>query len=336
MVKKTGVLLVNLGTPDSPSVRDVRSYLFQFLNDKRVIDLPFIARKLLVNLIIVPFRAKGSSAIYKQLWTPEGSPIILYGNSVREALQKTLDENYFVHLAMRYKQPALPDVLKEMKKENYDEIIVLPLFPQYASATTGSIQEEVMRIVSSWWVIPELKFINQYYDHPEFVNAWAEIGAKYHYEDYDHVIFSYHGLPLRQVDKVHLTGNCEVHKCVEELNEQNKFCYQATCYATTRLLADRLGISKDRYTVAFQSRLDKEWLEPFSDKVVIQKAREGAKKLLIFSPAFTADCLETIVEIGIEYQEIFEKEGGEKVQLVESLNNHPRWIQCLKELVLDS
>ena len=331
---KTGVLLVNLGTPDSPSVKDVRSYLTQFLNDKRVIDLPYVTRKLLVNLIIVPFRAKGSSEIYKQLWTDEGSPIIIYGNKVKRLLQEELPEDYDVHLAMRYKKPSLPAVLEEMRNKNYDRIIVLPLFPQYASATTGSVQEEVMRIVSSWWVVPEIKFISQYYDHPAFIQAWTEIGKKYNHEAYDHIIFSYHGLPLRQVDKAHLRGTCKDHKCTEETNRENRFCYQAVCYATTRLIAESLGISKERYTVAFQSRLDKEWLEPFSDKVVIEKAREGMKKLLVFSPAFTADCLETIVEIGIEYQDIFVKEGGEKVQLVESLNEHPMWIECLKRLVI--
>ena len=336
MAKKTGVLLVNLGTPDSPSVRDVRSYLFQFLNDKRVIDLPFIARKLLVNLIIVPFRAKNSSKIYQQLWTPEGSPIMLYGNKVKAALQQVIGDGYTVHLAMRYKKPSLTAVLEEMKGENYDRIIVLPLFPQYASATTGSVHEEVMRIISSWWVIPEIKFISQYYDHPEFINTWAEIGSKYNLEEYDHVIFSYHGLPLRQVDKVYTSGKCEDHHCEREINDDNKYCYKATCYATTRLIADRLGIGEERYTVAFQSRLDKDWLEPFSDKVIIEKAKQGMKKLLVFSPAFTADCLETIVEIGIEYQALFEKEGGEKVQLVESLNDHPGWIQCLKQLVLEA
>jgi ferrochelatase len=156
----------------------------------------------------------------------------------------------------------------------------------------------------------------------------------YDHEAYDHVLFSYHGLPDRQVDKAHFKGNCKDNRCEHEVNEENKYCYRATCYATTRLIAERLNIPRDRYTVCFQSRLDKEWLTPFSDEVVKECGKKGMKKLLVFSPAFTADCLETIIEIGDEYQELFESHGGEKVQLVESLNDHPVWIKCLKELVV--
>ncbi|MDH5397780.1 MAG: ferrochelatase [Cyclobacteriaceae bacterium] len=333
--KKTGVLLVNLGTPDSPSVKDVRSYLFQFLNDKRVIDIPLLARKLLVNLIIVPFRAPKSAKIYQELWTEKGSPIMIYGREVRSKLEKILGKGYDVHLAMRYKSPSLKAVLAAMKKKNYDKIIVLPMFPQYASATTGSVQEEVMRIVSQWWVIPEIRFISQFYDHPYFINAWKEIGVMHNWQNYDHVIFSYHGLPLRHVDKVYEEGICDDHNCENEITPQNKFCYKATCYATTRMLAKELEIPESHYTVAFQSRLDKDWLEPFSDKVVIEKAESGCKKLLVFSPAFTADCLETIVEIGIEYKELFKLHGGEELHLVESLNDHPSWIRCMASLVTE-
>ncbi|MDH5598286.1 MAG: ferrochelatase [Cyclobacteriaceae bacterium] len=330
---KTGVLLVNLGTPDEPTVGKVRSYLSQFLNDKRVIDLPWLARKLLVNLIIVPFRAKGSSKIYKQVWTDQGSPIIIYGNKIKNLLQDALGDEYGVHLAMRYKNPSLPDALNEMREHNYSKIIVLPLFPQYASATSGSIMEEVMRIMSKWWVIPETRFVGQYYDHPLFLSAWKSITGKYSLNEYDHVLFSFHGLPIRQVDKVYLNGKCEDHNCEEEITPENQYCYKATCYATARLIAGQIGIDKSKYTVCFQSRLDKDWLEPFSDKEVIRLAQEGAKKILVFSPAFIADCLETIVEIGIEYQHLFEEHGGEKVQLVESLNDHPQWIACLADLV---
>ncbi len=333
-MSKTGVLLVNLGTPDQPTVNKVRSYLFQFLNDKRVIDLPWLLRKMLVNLIIVPFRAPSSTKIYKKLWTDGGSPIISHGKSVQKKLQLSLGDQYEVFLAMRYKNPSLTSVLAEMKKKNFEKIIILPLFPQYASATTGSVQEEVMRIISKWWVIPELHFISQYYNHPTFIQAWKEIASDYTLSDYDHIIFSYHGLPTRQVDKVYEDNAvCEDHDCENEITESNKFCYKATCFATTRLIAEQLNLSKSDYTVAFQSRLDKNWLEPFSDKVVKEQAEKGNKKLLIFSPAFTADCLETIIEIGEEYQEIFEENGGEKVQLVPSLNDHPRWIQCLNELI---
>jgi protoporphyrin/coproporphyrin ferrochelatase len=334
MKNKTGVLLINLGTPDSPSVGDVRSYLSQFLNDPRVIDIPWLLRKILVNLIIVPFRAPKSANIYKKLWTPNGSPLLYYSLRVKELLQKELNSEYDVHLAMRYKNPSIPDVMAEMKKSNYKKIIVLPLFPQYASASTGSAHDEVMRVLRTWWVIPDVTFISQYYDHPTFIRGILERAKKYDLNEFDHILFSYHGLPERHVDKVYSSGRCADHNCENEITEENKFCYKATCYATTRLLASELNIPKDKHTVCFQSRLDEKWLKPFSDKVVEDCARKGMKKILVFSPAFTADCLETIIEIGEEYQEIFKEHGGEKVQLVESLNDHPLWITCLKEIVL--
>lgn len=334
MKTKTGVLLVNLGTPDSPSVSDVRSYLSQFLNDPRVIDIPWLWRKILVNLIIVPFRAPKSAKIYQKLWTDKGSPLLYYSQRVKELLQAELGESFDVFLAMRYKNPSIPDVLEQMRRNNYARIIVVPMFPQYSSAATGSALDEVMRVIRKWWVIPEIRMVSQYYAHPLFLQGFVERAKKYDLREYDHILFSYHGLPERQVDKVYDKGLCADHDCEHEITEENKFCYKATCYATTRLLAERLGLSSDRYTVCFQSRLDKKWLTPFSDEVVTDCAKKGMKRLLVFSPAFTADCLETIIEIGDEYQEIFTHHGGEKVQLVESLNDHPLWIQCLKDIIV--
>lgn len=332
---KTCVLLINLGTPDSPSVKDVRKYLFEFLNDPRVIDINPIGRFFLVNFIIVPFRAPKSAKIYKELWTDKGSPIMIYGESVKEKLQKELGDDFDVELAMRYKNPSLDEVCARMEKRGYEKIIILPLFPQYASASTGSAIEKAMKLISKWWVIPEIKIISQFYDDENYLNCVIEQSKKYNLSDYDHILFSYHGLPERQVDKVYSDGKpCKDHKCEDEINEDNRYCYKATCFATTRSLAEKLNLSKDRYTVCFQSRLDKDWLEPFSDKVVEEWAKKGAKKLLVFSPAFVADCLETTVEIGIEYQKIFKDNGGEKVQLVESLNDHPLWIETLKKMVL--
>lgn len=333
MENKTGVLLINLGTPDSPSTGDVRSYLSQFLNDPRVIDVFWLWRKILVNLIIVPFRAPKSAKIYQKLWTAQGSPLLYYSLQVRNLLQNELGSQYEVYLAMRYKNPSIPDVLESMRQKNFSRIIVLPLFPQYASASTGSALDEVMRVLRTWWVIPEVKLICQYYDHPAFISAIVERGRLYNIDEFDHVLFSYHGLPERQVDKVHPGGSCADYNCENEITAENKFCYKAASYATTRLIAAQLNLSKDKYTVCFQSRLNKKWLRPFSDEVVESCAKKGMKKILVFSPAFTADCLETIIEIGDEYQEIFKTYGGEKVQLVESLNDHPLWIQCLKELV---
>jgi ferrochelatase len=330
---KTTVLLINLGTPDSPSTRDVRSYLSQFLNDPRVVDLPWLARKILVNLIIVPFRAPKSAKIYQDLWTDRGSPIILHGERVQALLQERLGADYRVELAMRYKNPSIPRTLERIRKSNPDRIVVVPLFPQYASASTGSALEEVMREVQRWWVIPDIRFISQYWDHPGFVRALVERGGQYDWQAYDHVLFSYHGLPERQVDKVYESGACSDRDCEHEITGENKYCYKATCYGTTRLLAEGLGIPEERYTVCFQSRLDKRWLEPFADQVVVSQARKGARRLLVFSPSFVADCLETTIEIGKEYQDLFVEHGGEKVQLVESLNDHPAWIEALEDLV---
>jgi ferrochelatase len=333
---KTAVLLINLGTPDSPSTRDVRSYLRQFLNDPRVVDLPWLVRAILVNLIIVPFRAPKSAQIYQKLWTDEGSPILIHGRRVRELLQERLGDDVNVELAMRYKQPSIPDALERIRRENPDRIVVVPLFPQYASASTGTALEAVMDVVKTWWVIPEIRMISQYWDHPLFVRALLERGRQYDWREYDHVLFSYHGLPERQVDKVYDSGVCQDRDCEHEITGENKFCYKATCYGTTRELAGGLGIPEDKYTVCFQSRLDKRWLEPFADKMVIEQARKGARKLLVFSPSFVADCLETTIEIEDEYQELFVEHGGEKVQLVESLNDHPAWIDTLEALVRES
>jgi protoporphyrin/coproporphyrin ferrochelatase len=335
-MKKTGVLLIQLGTPDSPSTRDVRKYLREFLNDPRVIDIPWLPRKLLVNGIIVPFRAPKSAKIYKELWEiGKGiSPLLSHTENVKNLLQKRFEnQNVTVEMAMRYQNPSLESVLGKMKTALYDEIIIIPLFPQYASASTGSAVEKAMEIIRKWWVIPDIKVVSQFYNHEGFIDAVVARTKEFDLKSYDHILFSYHGLPVRQVDKIYETDLCENHPCDKEVNETNKFCYKATSYATTRLIAEKLGLKESDYTVCFQSRLNKKWLEPFSDKVVEEFGKNGAKKLLVFSPAFVADCLETIIEIGDEYQEIFESFGGEKVQLVPSTNDHPRFIDCLEDLV---
>ncbi len=239
-----------------------------------------------------------------------------------------------VEFAMRYQNPSMDLVLKKMQEKNYDQIIILPLFPQYASASSGSAIEEALRIIRSWWVIPEIKIISQFWDNHGYINSLVNNAKQFKIEEYDHIIFSYHGLPERQVDKVYNGDDlCSDQPCEEELNEKNKYCYKATCYATTRLIAEKLNLENSDYTVSFQSRLDKKWLTPFSDEVIEKLAEEGAKKLLVFSPAFVADCLETIIEIGTEYQEIFEGKGGEKVQLVPSCNNNELFVKGIENLI---
>lgn len=337
-MKKTGVLLIQLGTPDSPSVKDVRKYLTEFLNDPRVIDIPWLPRKLLVNGIIVPFRAPKSAKIYKELWDFGNgvSPLITHTESLKKLVQAKFEgDDITFEIAMRYQNPSMNSVLERMKKALYDQIIIIPLFPQYASASTGSAVEKAMDIIKKWWVIPEIKIVSQFYDNPAFIDAIVDRAKQFDLKEYDHILFSYHGLPVRQVDKVYEgeTDLCSDQPCESQINEFNKYCYKATSFATTRLIAEKLGISEKDYTVCFQSRLDKKWLEPFSDKVVEEWGKKGAKKLLVFSPAFVADCLETIIEIGGEYQEIFEEFGGEKIQLVPSTNDHPKFVECISELV---
>jgi ferrochelatase len=239
-----------------------------------------------------------------------------------------------IEMAMRYQNPSMDSVLERMRLANYDQIIILPLFPQYASASSGSAIEKAMNIIRKWWVIPEVKIINQFWNQEGYINSIVERAKSFDWKAYDHVLFSFHGLPERQVDKVYEgTDLCTDQPCESEINEENKFCYKATSFATARLIAEKLGMKETDYTVCFQSRLDKKWLTPFSDKVVEEWGKKGAKKLLAFSPAFVADCLETIIEIGEEYQEIFEEHGGEKIQLVPSSNDHPLFIDCLVDLI---
>ena len=335
MQAKTGVLLVNLGTPDSPKTKDVRNYLFQFLNDKRVIDLPWLFRKILVNGVIVPFRAPKSAKVYKELWTEQGSPIIYHTKNLCEKIKSSLGPDFHIEYAMRYKNPSFKKILSSWEGRNFKQIIILPLFPQYASATNGSVIEQAMDVIKKWWIIPEITFATQFFDHELYLKAFEERGNKYDFKEYDHVLFSFHGLPERHVDKVYEDGLCRDNDCEHGINDANVFCYKASCYETAFRISEKLNLNKSNYTVCFQSRLGRGWLEPFSDVIIENLAKEGKKKILVFSPAFVADCLETIIEIGDEYQEIFEEFGGEKVQLVESLNACDKWVACLKKMVKD-
>lgn len=335
--KKNAILLVNLGSPDSPKPSDVFSYLTEFLNDGRVIDINWLGRKILVNGIIVPFRHRKSAKVYEELWTENGSPLIHYGRECARKLQDRFDDTAQsetkVFLAMRYKNPSIESALSAITKWNPDKLIILPLFPQYASASTGSVIDKCMRVMRDFWAFPETLFVNQFWYDEGYLNAFANRGKQFDIAQYDHVIFSYHGLPERQVDKVYEDRHCKNHSCEKEINDENKLCYKAACYATSRDIATRCGITEDQYTVAFQSRLGSGWIEPFSDEVIKKLAKNGAKKLLVFSPAFVADCLETTIEIGEEYQELFEKHGGEKIQLVPSLNDGDDWIDALEQMI---
>jgi ferrochelatase len=334
---KKGILLVNLGTPDSPSVSDVRKYLDEFLMDPRVIDIKTIPRNFLVRGAIIPFRAPESAKIYKKVWTDQGSPLLIYGERVKEMLQEKLGDEYVVELAMRYQSPSIETGLNNLRSQHVSSIQVIPLFPQYASASTGSVNQKVMEIVSKWLIIPKISFINSFHDHPKMIKIFADNGRKHGLDTFDHFIFSFHGLPERQMIKADITGKCclKTKDCCSQLTAVNQHCYVAQCYDTARLLGKELGITEEQYTVSFQSRLGKEpWVEPFTSNIVNKLALEGKKRLLVFCPAFVADCLETLYEISEEYHDEFVEAGGELVQLVESLNDNPEWIEILEEFVL--
>ena len=327
------VLLINLGTPEKPKKKEVRRYLFEFLNDKRVIDLPWLTRKLLVNSIIIPFRVGKSTRLYKRLWTANGSPLLYYLNNLASKLEKRLSAQFHVYKAMRYGQPSLSDALKQLKSKQYASIIIIPLFPQYASSTTGSIIEKVFNVMSKWEAIPSISIINQFYKHPDFLEVYAALIMQYNPEQYDHVIFSYHGLPYRQINKIHPCRDCQECTCEKKMPDDGSLCYKATCYETTRLLAKNTNIPDNKLITGFQSRLSKNWLSPFTDKIIIDLAEKGAKKILITAPSFVADCLETIVELEFEYQNLFKKHGGEKLTLVKSLNDSDNWVACLANMI---
>lgn len=334
-MKKKGVLLINLGTPDSPKVTSVGNYLLEFLNDGRVIDIPKILRLILVNLIIVPIRMFSSAKEYQKLWTEKGSPLMYNSIEFLEKIKNEMGPEYGVHLAMRYNKPSIKSILAEMKELQYDEIIFLPLYPQYASSSSGTAIEEIMKYVSQWWAIPKLKFISEFHLDNGYLESVVARGMEFELDKYDHILFSYHGLPTRHIKKLKL-GNCKDNECACNSINENRYCYKSNCIATTKSLVQKLKLEESKYTICFQSRLDNKWLTPFADKEIIKLAKDGAKKILVFSPAFVSDCLETTVEIGEGFNEIFIENGGEKLDLVPSLNTHPKWVKAVKNIILNA
>ncbi len=329
------VLLVQLGTPDKPEKADVKRYLKEFLNDPRVIDYPAFKRTLLVNGIIIPARLNNSTTIYKKVFTDKGSPLLFHTTELAKKLQIEMGSEYLVKFAMRYQNPSVTNVLAELEKLPLEELIVVPLYPQYASSSTGSTTQKVLEVVSKWETIPTVRFVNRFFDDGGYLNCVAEQGLKHDWKAYDKVVFSFHGLPERHITKGCKVANCKKEDCISKCDDDRKYCYRSSCYETARRVAAKMNIPDEKYVVVFQSRLGKDpWIQPFADVELVNLAQAGAKKLLFFSPAFVADCLETIVEIGEEYQEIFHKNGGEKVQLVESLNSNDSWVNALKKLVI--
>ena len=335
--KKKGLLLINLGSPDSPDPKDVKKYLLEFLTDPRVIDFSWLKRNVLVRGIIVPARYKNSAATYKVIWDEKrGSPLIYHAKDLTAALSAELKNRYIVKYAMRYQNPSIESVIKDFAKEDISELVVFPLYPQYASSSTGTVLEEVHRILRSGQNIPSSRMISYYYDHPMYIDAIIEQTKDIDLKSFDHILFSYHGLPERHLRKADPSGNycMEDRSCCDQIGKQNESCYRAHCFSTTRAVVAKLGLSENEYTQTFQSRLGKEvWLEPYTGEFLKKLAAEGKKKILVFCPSFTADCLETLFEIQHEYQEEFQEVGGESLTLVKSLNSDPTWVKAIEAII---
>ncbi len=325
---KKGALLVNLGSPISPNPKDVKTYLYEFLLDKKVLDLPFLSRQLLVRGVIVPKRYKESAKSYEKIWRPEGAPLIYYSKLLEDYLQESL-KDISIKLAMRYQQPSIENAIDYFKKEKITDLLLFPLFPQYAEATTGSIIDKVFYEMKKQNYSPKMQVITHFARDPFFIEALEQRVRERSLSDYDHIVISFHGLPLRQLKKM-APDHCGKanNSCCTNLCNANKFCYAAQCYSTAHSLAEKLELAKDRYSVAFQSRLGKEpWLEPYTSFLLKKLAREGKKRVLVVCPSFVADCLETIYEIGEEYLHLFRSEGGDLLHYVEGLNDQILWMK---------
>lgn len=332
--RRAAVLLMNLGTPDAPDTASVRRYLREFLSDPRVLDLSAAGRWLLLNLVILPFRPARSAHAYRSIWGPQGSPLLHYSQRQRELVEARLG-GVPVLLAMRYGNPSLRAAVQRLAADAVDELLVVPLYPQYASATTGSTLEAVMRALAALPHVPSLRVLPPFFADGGFQQAWVRvISEALQQRPVDHVVFSYHGLPQRQVTVTDQTGaHCLASSsCCDALTAANHACYRAQCFATTRALKERLGLAAA--TTAFQSRLGRvPWLEPYLDGHLTMLASQGVKRVAVVCPAFVSDCLETLEEIGIRMRAAFLAAGGQELVLVPCLNDHPAWIDALAALV---
>jgi ferrochelatase len=335
-----GLLLVNLGTPDAPTTPAVRRYLREFLSDPRVIDLHPIARTLLLELVILPFRPAKSAEAYRKVWTPEGSPLLTYSRGLEKKVRAVMakeGEDVIVELAMRYGNPSLESAVEKLRLAGAGRIFLAPLYPQYSSACTGSSVQQVFKVIGRQAAVPTLAVLPPFYDDPGFLAAFAARGREViAREKPDHVLFSFHGLPERQVRASDHSGkHClATERCCDEIGPANRDCYRAHCFATARGLEKLLGLGAGDSTVCFQSRLGSTpWIKPYTDATIDKLAKEGKKRLVVLCPAFVADCLETIEEIGLRAKEQFLEAGGESLALVPSLNDDDAWVEALVSLV---
>ncbi len=328
------VLLVNLGSPDSPSVPDVRRYLRQFLMDGRVLDAPWPIRFCVVNFAILPKRPHDSAHAYQSIWTAEGSPLVVTSRRVRDALQRRLAIP--VELAMRYQNPSIDSALRKLAAQDIKELLLIPLFPHYAMSSFETAVERVKSGLQK--IAPGIRLHVQppYYDQPDYVEALVASAAPHLKQPYDHLLFSYHGLPERHLRLSDTTGcHClKAPNCCEVPSPAHATCYRAQCFQTTRSFVAKAGVPKEKFSVAFQSRLGRDpWLKPYSDHEIERFAREGVKRLLVMCPAFVSDCLETLEEIGMRARESFRAAGGEELTLIPCLNEHPAWLATLERMV---
>lgn len=331
-MKHDGLLLINLGTPENPDESSVRKYLRQFLADRRVINLPAPLRYLLLYGFILPFRPRQSAKAYQAIWTKEGSPLLLHSQTLKRKLQQRLQGHCEVALAMRYGNPSIKAAVAELERcRNW---IVLPLYPQYSSAATGSSIESVLKILSPKDILPNVTIIRDFHQHPSFIKAQANVIAPY-ITEHDYLLFSYHGIPENHI----LQGACKrVCKISCSVNSSNYAgCYRAQCLRTSDALAKQLNLASEHFTTSFQSRLGKTpWIKPYTDDMLEKLAAKGIKKLAVACPSFVADCLETLEEIGIRAQAQWKALGGETLTLIPSLNSSDEWVEAVVDICRDS
>jgi protoporphyrin/coproporphyrin ferrochelatase len=322
-----GVLLVNLGSPESPTAKDVKPYLDEFLMDRFVIDVPFLLRALLVRGIILQTRPKKSAAAYAKIWWEEGSPLIVLSKRMHKKVQALTDVP--VALAMRYGTMSIMKGLQELHNKGVTEVMLFPLYPQHAMASTTTILVLAEELRAKHF--PQMKFttVPAFYNKPDYIKVLAESIKKHLGDyDYDHLLFSYHGIPKRHIRKTDITkSHCKIDRtCCSTPSPAHEFCYSHQCYETTKLVTEYLGIPAEKYSQTFQSRLagDK-WLTPYTDVEINKMPEKGIKKLAVVTPAFVSDCLETLEEIAMEANHQFKENGGAEFMAIPCLNDDDEW-----------
>ena len=329
-----GVLLVNLGSPDSPSVPDVRRYLREFLMDGRVLDVNWFLRFGIVHFAILPSRPKQSAHAYQTIWTKAGSPLVVTSRNVQTALGSQVEVP--IELAMRYQNPAISPALCRLADKGVDDLLLIPLFPHYAMSSFESAAERVKEIAGKRAPRMRVQVQPPFFDHPDYIEALVQSAAPYLRKGFDHLLFSFHGVPERQIRKSDPTSShcLSSPACCKTPSAAHATCYRAQCFKTVAAFVNSAGLSEKECSVAFQSRLGRHpWLKPYTDCELPLLAKRGVKKALVICPSFVADCLETLEEIGIRGRETFLGAGGTELSLIPCLNEHPLWLNALRHMI---